>query len=182
MISWKETESDLKLQTFEALPWGKLKLSYQEVKDYVQQGYYIFFDEVSWELMWNYGKSHATEVGGLLLGYCFEGFGFYVWLIDDIVCSEVYESSEFHLVMYPEIWQEANKKIKDTERIILGWFHTHPNFQPFFSGTDQATQREYFRFPFSLGFVFDPFSGSFSIYYSFESLVFPHKVLVKSFS
>jgi proteasome lid subunit RPN8/RPN11 len=49
---------------------------------------------------------------------------------------------------------------------ILGWYHSHPGFGIFLSGTDLDTQRSYFNKPWQIAIVFDPIQKLLGFFYS----------------
>jgi len=57
--------------------------------------------------------------------------------------------------MDTSVWTSALPN-KEAGKLIVGWFHSHPNLGAFFSGTDRATQRNFFAHDYSLGYVIDP--------------------------
>jgi proteasome lid subunit RPN8/RPN11 len=59
--------------------------------------------------------------------------------------------------MGTEVWNRARERLGD--RIVVGWYHSHPNLGAFFSGTDRRTQRHFFNRPYSVGLVIDPVRG-----------------------
>ncbi|MCS7081196.1 MAG: Mov34/MPN/PAD-1 family protein [Chloracidobacterium sp.] len=52
---------------------------------------------------------------------------------------------------------------------IVGWYHTHPGFGVFMSGTDQATQRDVFGMPWQVAVVYDPLNGEYGVFYGRDS-------------
>lgn len=48
---------------------------------------------------------------------------------------------------------------------IVGWYHSHPNFGIFLSGTDQNTHRIYFPKPWHIALVIDPKRNLEGIFY-----------------
>lgn len=52
---------------------------------------------------------------------------------------------------------------------IVGWYHTHPGFGVFMSGTDQSTQRHVFGMPWQVAVVYDPLNGEYGVFYGPDS-------------
>jgi len=105
--------------------------------------------------------SGAGEMGGLLLGHAYampvmqrHGFPFMV-AVEAHVPSERFDNSPVSLRMESQLWQRATPHL-DAGLSVVGWYHSHPGLGAFFSGTDRATQRAFFRQPYSLGLVIDP--------------------------
>jgi proteasome lid subunit RPN8/RPN11 len=115
--------------------------------------------------IWAHLRSHRTEVGGLLIGRAYvagadlpDTWRPLVW-IDQFLPSETFRSSSVSLAMGTEIWDRARSVTTHDDRIVVGWYHSHPNLGAFFSSTDRATQRAFFNQPYSVGLVVDPIRG-----------------------
>lgn len=113
--------------------------------------------------------SGAGEMGGLLLGRAYampvtprHGFGFMV-AVEAHVPSERFDNSPVSLRMESQLWQRATPHL-DAGLSVVGWYHSHPGLGAFFSGTDRATQRAFFRHPYSLGLVIDPVRAEHACY------------------
>ena len=65
------------------------------------------------------------------------------------------EATSTSLRLHTGVWDAARAALQPGE-CVVGWFHSHPGFGAFFSGTDRHTQRGFFHHPFSLGWVIDP--------------------------
>lgn len=183
MINWKDETSDINVISWDKFPFEQLKIDKNKFYDYIHQGKCIFFKKSTWAYMWEYGKSSTNEMGGLLLGYVYKRNEDYIWYVDDVVVHDDYEHSSFHLILYPSLWQKANSKILNEqflpEKFITGWFHTHPNFQPFFSSTDKKTHEHFFHFDYSLGIVLDPFSNQFKVYTGSICELYKNTILIE---
>jgi proteasome lid subunit RPN8/RPN11 len=113
--------------------------------------------------------SSADEMGGLLLGHAYvmpitprHGFGFLIE-VNAQVTSEQFDNSPVSLRMESQLWQRATPHL-DAGLSVVGWYHSHPGLGAFFSGTDRATQRAFFREPYSLGLVIDPVRAEHACY------------------
>ncbi|GIX41176.1 MAG: hypothetical protein KatS3mg129_0909 [Leptospiraceae bacterium] len=182
MIEWKEEEPDIKVLPWDKFPFDKLKIKTEQFYQYIKDYNYIFFKKEAWENMWNHGKSSYNEVGGLFIGYVYQYNNDFIWYIESIVYNNDLIHSTTHLILFPSLWQKANSLILDNngnpEKFIIGWYHTHPNFTPFFSITDQNTHKHFFNFDYSLGLVFDPFSERFTIYKGKEMELYKDKIKI----
>lgn len=67
-------------------------------------------------------------------------------------------ASGISLRMETGLWTRAGEALGET-RVVAGWYHSHPGLGAFFSETDRATQRAFFPYPYSLGWVIDPTDG-----------------------
>lgn len=103
-----------------------------------------------------------TELGGLLIGRAYwpsldSAFrGGPVICVDESLPSEQFRTTRVSLAMETEIWDRARIAMREGGRMVVGWYHSHPDLGAFFSATDRATQRAFFSQPYSLGLVVDP--------------------------
>lgn len=105
-------------------------------------------------------KSRATEMGGLLIGRAFAAdpefpttWSYFIH-VETCVPSEEFRTSSVSLMMGTEVWDRA--RVHLGKRLVVGWYHSHPNLGAFFSGTDRRTQRHFFNRPYNVGLVMDP--------------------------
>lgn len=181
MIDWKNEKPEIEVLSWENFPYEQLNIPLDELYGYLNRGK-IFFKPQIWDFIWEYGRSSMNELGGLLLGYVYERNSNYLWYVDDIVVNDDYEHSSFHLILYSSLWQKANDKILNKnfipEKFILGWFHTHPNFKPFFSSIDKKTHQHFFSYDYSLGIVIDPFSKEMATYLGSSLKVYSEEIFI----
>jgi proteasome lid subunit RPN8/RPN11 len=101
-----------------------------------------------------------TELGGLLLGEAFVGDSSLttrpVVMVDTFIPSRKFRSTGVSLEMGTAIWTELADRLS-ANRLVVGWYHSHPDLGAFFSSTDRSTQRAFFGNVYSLGLVVDPF-------------------------
>jgi proteasome lid subunit RPN8/RPN11 len=119
-------------------------------------------------------RSDIREVGGLLLGRVWRadpavsGEPGPIVLIEESLPSEVFSNSAVSLEMGTEIWNRAGKRTVNGV-MVVGWYHSHPNLGAFFSGTDRRTQAAFFKQPYSVGWVIDPFRREERVFMGAES-------------
>ncbi len=183
MIEWKEEQSDVDILDFDSFDFIKYKFNKNIILPYLENDFRIFCVEKEWHHMWEYGATSENELGGLLLGNVFLYKKKYIRVIDQILYNQDYHHSKTHLILNSSLWQNANQFLFDSQgkqiKTVLGWFHTHPNFLPFFSTTDRKTQ-EIFDFPFSIGIVFNPISKTYTIYEKKESILYEKSIILIS--
>ena len=102
-----------------------------------------------------------NECGGLLIGnvYQAEAAGYRVTftaIVDAIPAQEAQAGPTFvemgatdllAVTNYLQRLREHQRNVAEADLRIVGWYHTHPGFGVFMSGTDQATQRQVFGMP-----------------------------------
>lgn len=76
--------------------------------------------------------------------------------VDGFIPSLHYASTGVSLTMDTEVWSRAREECRLPRRVIVGWYHSHPGFGAFFSGTDRRTHHHFFPAPFHIGLVLDP--------------------------
>ena len=100
-----------------------------------------------------------VELGGLLIGsiVCSEDSpnGLIAIAIRDAIPSIDCESSAVSLTMSPKVWQSANSEL-GAQKLVIGWYHSHPNLGAFFSCVDKKTQKDFLNKEYNLALVVDP--------------------------
>lgn len=118
-------------------------------------------------------ETRSEELGGLLVGEVFgEVFGEeHPAAIRIVACvpSHEYSSTGVSLRMASDVWSRA-RALLIAERLIVGWYHSHPGLTAFFSETDRRTQRAFFPHTYSLGWVIDPTDGDERFYLGADAL------------
>lgn len=99
---------------------------------------------------------HTKESAGVLIGYIDKD-------TDTLIITDMDTGKQKQTATYVVIDDEALvqivKDLQDRERkeYIVGWWHTHPGYGTFLSGTDKGTQRTYQNlFPEAVAMVIDP--------------------------
>lgn len=125
-------------------------------------------------------QSSDKELGGLLLGKAYSlpytpnhGYRF-ISFITDSIPSLKFKNSAVSLAMDTEIWGRTTNYL-DIGKIVIGWYHSHPNMGAFFSHTDQLTQKASFNNDYSLGVVIDPCRNEIECYFGGNSIKIAHK-------
>lgn len=120
----------------------------------------------------NCAKKHALEdrgreTGGVLIGaYHPEANGDLTVLVTGIVRAIKAVRQTAAVNFTPETWAEIWRLIdghptygNDQVWKIVGWYHTHPSFDVFFSAPDHFIHEEYFTDPGHIALVIDPVKG-----------------------
>jgi len=162
VLTWKNLESDLVIADISAFMdqhhWLEALLfvydSFEESVVYVTQNCYE-------QIIAHLGSDSRNELGGLLLGeiyrypYNVEHNYPFLSIITDSIPSFDFRNTSVSLQMGTELWNRAQEFI-NKGKIVIGWYHSHPNLGAFFSHTDRATQKAFFNNPYSIGVVIDP--------------------------
>ncbi len=99
------------------------------------------------------------ELGGVLLGSVnidINGNKFIV--IKDIVIARHTNASISRLTFTHDTWEYINNKADEEhpDKIIVGWFHSHPGHTVFLSSYDVFIQENFFNSDFMTAYVYDP--------------------------
>lgn len=183
MIGWTELTPDIIIsdirKLFEQLSVNNvLKILKRSIEEPT-----IIIDNKCYQKVLEYLKNNKKELGGLLIGrsfslpfitsHCYN----YLTIITDSVESEEFENSGVHLEMSSEIWNRARYLLNEG-KIVVGWYHSHPNLGAFFSGTDRATQKAFFNQTYSLGIVIDNIRDEIKIFHGSESNLINSKLII----
>lgn len=161
-MRWSEQPPDVEAQDLSALFRGCAAIDAMLLTARLRDSPVVCLDRRCREGILAHLSTQDTELGGLLLGRAYvagtdlpAGWGPLV-SIETFLPSETFRSSRVSLAMGTEIWDRARARMAEGSRMIVGWYHSHPNLGTFFSGTDRATQRAFFSRPYSVGLVIDP--------------------------
>jgi Prokaryotic homologs of the JAB domain len=99
-------------------------------------------------------------------------------VLTDSIPSRDYRNSSVSLEMGTEIWNRLNDQAA-AGKVVVGWYHSHPNLGAFFSGTDRRTQRAFFNHHYSIGWVIDRFRDQQKVFCGGESDEYQHCILTR---
>ncbi len=108
------------------------------------------------ELMAKEAASKGLETMALLVGKCFLWRGKKWTVVEEILtggtdASAVSVSFSHH--SFPELVKQYKEK---SDKLIVGWIHSHPSYGCFLSHTDLKTQKGFFSQDFNVALVVDP--------------------------
>lgn len=100
-----------------------------------------------------------VELGGVLLGGQYvdeDGEPFVV--VSDSLRATHYESSKGHFKFTHDTWSEISRRREEfaDDLLIVGWYHTHPDWGVFLSGMDRFICDHFFNRPLDVALVIDP--------------------------
>ncbi len=129
-------------------------------------------DRRAWLHMLEHFAGARTEEGGILCGYRRQSrAGDHVVHVQHALGARRRSATRVSFAFVPGTWEAllAQKRRVCPRTEIVGWFHSHPGFGAFFSGTDRATQRQCAGTPDHVGLVIDPVRGEYTAYAGPES-------------
>jgi|GEM_PF-4027205 len=116
-----------------------------------------------------HAASSPNEIMGILRGRVLAEDGRTLTLL--LRAEPITKASETRTSVHMTLasWQQAWSTMHD-DLPVVGWYHSHPGFGIFFSHTDSASQRSYFRESWQVGVVIDPHSGATGAFLGSESV------------
>lgn len=109
-------------------------------------------------------KRHALsdtrhEIAGVLVGQA--GPENNVVLVHAAIAAANTRSSAGNVTFTHESWAQINEEIDSRypDCVIVGWYHSHPNFGVFLSSYDTFIHRNFFSAPWQIAYVVDPIRG-----------------------
>lgn len=158
-MDWKEKEPDIQSIDITALLEKMSFIDGLRLMKLAKDSPVVLFNYEAREKIYSHLNTEDTELGGLLIGKVYSTSNLFQGIIAieifDSIPSGDFDTSPVSLKMNSEVWTQASVMI-DTDKIIVGWYHSHPNLGVFFSGTDRYTQRHFFNYPYNVGLVIDP--------------------------
>lgn len=128
---------------------------------------YCFIMADALEEMLVHGREEADhEVGGFLLGEFVASTTAKGALVREIAPALQTDASLVHVTFTHDTWADINARLDDhpDHPRIVGWYHTHPGFGPFYSAYDRFLHENFFNNPLHVGVVMDPRQGALSLY------------------
>jgi nucleoid-associated protein YgaU len=107
------------------------------------------------------GENTSLELCGVLVGEIFKDKDGPFLDITDIIRGEKAENLGAQVTFTHETWSHIYD-IKDSrfpDKLIVGWYHTHPRFGIFLSEQDLFIHQNFFNQPWQVAFVVDPVAG-----------------------
>ncbi len=124
-----------------------------------------------------------NECGGLLIGNVYvadlDGYDITFTAIADAIPADEADAGPTFVEMgatdllavasHLRQLRERQAGVIEADLRIVGWYHTHPGFGVFMSGTDQSTQRQVFGMPWQVAVVYDSLNGEYGLFHGKDS-------------
>jgi proteasome lid subunit RPN8/RPN11 len=109
------------------------------------------------------------EVGGFLVGTIVGD----TTTVTNVMRAKKTVGKSTNLTFTHDTWTELYKEIEElkTESVIIGWYHSHPNFGVFLSEHDKFIQNNYFKADGQITTVVDPIRGRRGWWYSSDEKI-----------
>jgi proteasome lid subunit RPN8/RPN11 len=112
-----------------------------------------------YDAVWKHaGEDTGVEICGVLVGrYVRDDTGPFV-LVDGSIRGEKATSKFAEVTFTHETWSKIHEQMdsKFSDRVIVGWYHSHPDFGIFLSDRDRFIQEHFFSSPGQVAYVVDP--------------------------
>lgn len=131
------------------------EIEVDDVKIYIKQDVYKSIEEFSKE-------DTSRECGGILIGDYEEVNNKKNIIISAFIEARYTDASASTLTFTHESWNYIHNEHEKlySEKKILGWQHTHPNYGIFLSNYDIFIQENFFNLPWQIAYVVDPIAGT----------------------
>lgn len=149
-IENKDVESQESVQLpMNFLTFGEIEND--DVKIYIKQDVYKALEKFSC-------SDTGKELGSILLGNYGVEHGKTHVIISDYIEAKYTDASASTLTFTHETWDyiHSEHENKFSDKKIVGWQHTHPNYGIFLSNYDMFIQENFFNLPFQVAYVIDP--------------------------
>lgn len=122
-----------------------------DVKVYIKQDVYKALEKLA-------ASDTSKELGSIILGQYAEELGKTHVIISDYIEAKYTDASASTLTFTHETWEYVHKQHEKlySDKKIIGWQHTHPNYGIFLSNYDMFIQENFFNMPFQVAYVIDP--------------------------
>ncbi len=122
----------------------------------------VYFDpQIHERIAAHAAEKLSLEICGVLVGHWRrDADGPFVQVEESIRCDKAV-SNAGDVTFTHEAWNEVHQQMdtKFTDRDIVGWYHSHPNFGIFLSERDCFIQEHFFNGPGQIAYVVDPVNG-----------------------
>jgi len=127
-----------------------------------KQAFRVYIDRKIHERIADHAKEKLSlEICGILVGdWHKDDNGPFVLVNESIRCDKAV-SNAGDVTLTHDDWTDVNREMdtKFTDRKIVGWYHSHPNYGIFLSERDRFIQEYTFNSPGQIAYVVDPVNG-----------------------
>jgi proteasome lid subunit RPN8/RPN11 len=144
-------------------PAGARRLGYDDRPELVV----VYFPGGILDRIFEHARAHPyREVGGYLFGRAFVAGTEAVVVVDGHFAITADDATlvSFRFAVDDSVRAEAHRGRHFPATEFVGWYHTHPGHGVFMSGTDRATQLQYFRPFHRVAVVVDPARREFAAF------------------
>lgn len=157
---WKDKEPEVKVKSLQELIIKIGLIDSLFLLNISPRDPIILVNDYAKKRIYEHLIQEKIELGGLLLGNVYslnseDGHSYAVEITHSIPSVE-FTSTKVSLSLGVDVWNAA-RPFLGKGMMIVGWYHSHPGFGAFFSSTDRYTQKHFFREPYHVGLVVDPF-------------------------
>jgi proteasome lid subunit RPN8/RPN11 len=123
------------------------------------QPFRVYLDDSVHAAVWKHASENmSVEICGVLVGtWKRDACGPFVHVSDRIRCDSA-KSEAAEVTFTHDAWSQIYKEMDSrfSDRAIVGWYHSHPDFGIFLSDRDVFIHEHFFNSPGQIAFVVDP--------------------------
>jgi len=119
----------------------------------------VFFDPVVHTDVWNHASELLShEICGVLVGQWERDTDGPFLVISGMIRADAADSKFAEVTFTHEAWAKINREMDSrfTDRRVVGWYHSHPDFGVFLSDRDLFIHEHFFSGPGQIAQVVDP--------------------------
>lgn len=134
-------------------------LKFEPIHNRSQSPYLIFMaHSVFIQINKHVATTLERELGGFLLGGVYEcpKFQQHFIFIDEAVEAQEIESNAVRLRFTNDTYARLEEHREKSQKIVLGWYHSHPKMGIFLSEHDLFIHQGFFREPYQVALVVEP--------------------------
>ena len=124
-----------------------------------KEDFRVFFDpKIHARIAAHAAERLSLEICGVLVGHWHSDAGGPFVVVEESIRCDKAVSNAGDVTFTHDAWNEVHREMdtKFTDRDIVGWYHTHPNFGIFLSERDCFIQDHFFNGPGQIAYVVDP--------------------------
>ncbi len=164
----KKTRKKISKEGQTAISDNMLPQNILPIGERVEENKNIYISQQVYKEICKFTQNKTTnESGGMLVGTVIEQFDKTNIVISGFVEAKYAEGTPTTLKFTHETWDYVHKEIekKHSEKKIVGWIHTHPDFGIFLSEYDKFIQQNFFSEDYQIAYVVDPIQNIEGFYF-----------------
>ncbi len=144
-----------------------------------KKSFRVYFDPKIHDRIAAHAAEKLTlEICGVLLGHWQRDEEGPFVLVNEAIRADKAQSNAGDVTFTHDAWNDIHREMdtKYTDRQIVGWYHSHPNFGIFLSDRDCFIHEHFFNSPGQVAYVVDPVNGVEGVFCwrNGKAKLFPH--------
>jgi len=140
----------------------QLPLNFTKIGEVQREDVQVYIKQDVYNNIEKYSSSDThKELGGILVGDCFSDSGRHYVIISSYIEAKYTDASSSTLTFTHKSWEYIHGQLSKlySDKKMVGWQHTHPNYGIFLSNYDMFIQENFFNLPWQVAYVVDPINS-----------------------